>query len=52
MTAFARPAFGDGDGVEREAADEIVRQGAELMPGAVAPRGEDVEGELALPVGE
>ena len=53
--AFARPGFGGRKGVELEAANQVVGEDAELLPGAVGavvPRGDDVEGELALELGD
>ena len=35
--AFARARFGHREGVELEAADQIVGEDAELLPGAVGP---------------
>ena len=53
--AFARAAFRHGDGIELEAADQVVGEDAELLPGTVGPvvaRGDDVEGELVLELGD
>ena len=52
---FARAALRLGAGVELKAADEVVRQHAELLPGAVGGvvvRGHHVERELALQLGD
>ena len=53
--AFAGTRFGCRDGVELEAANEVVGEDAELLPGtvgAVVARGNDVQGELALELGD
>src|SRR5437867_13176101 len=53
--ALARPRLGGGERVQLEGADQIVRQDAELLPGTVGGvmlRGGDVQGELALELGE
>ena len=53
--AFAGAGFGRRQGVELEAPDEVVGEDAELLPGAVGAvvaRGDDVEGELALELGD
>ena len=53
--AFARARFGHREGVELEAPDEVMREDAELLPGAVGAvvvRGDDVQGELALELGD
>jgi hypothetical protein len=53
--AFARAGFGHREGVKLEAADEVVGEDAELLPGAVGAvvaRGNDVQGELALELGD
>src|SRR5439155_17399697 len=52
---LARARLGGGERVELEAAQQIVRQDAELLPGAVGAvvvGGHDIEGELALELGE
>ena len=49
--AFAGTGFGRRERVELEAADEVVGEDTELLPGtvgAVVARGNDVQGELAL----
>jgi hypothetical protein len=53
--AFARAGFGRGQGIELEAADEVVGEDAELLPGtvgAVLARGNDVQCEFALELGD
>jgi len=53
--AFAGAGFRGGQGVELEAADEVVSEDTELLPGtvgAVVARGDDVEGELPLEFGD
>src|SRR5213592_3591246 len=53
--ALAGPAARGGDGVELEAAGDVVGQDAELLPGAVGAvvaGGDDIEGELALEFGD
>jgi hypothetical protein len=55
--ALPGPRLGNGQGLELEAAEQVVGEHAEMLPGAVRPvvvRGHDVEGELApleLPIG-
>jgi len=53
--AFPRPRFGLRENVELEAAAEVVREDAELLPGTVGPvvvGRNDIEGELALELGD
>jgi len=53
--AFPRPRFGLGKPVELEAPDEVVREDAELLPGAVGavvPGRDNIQGELALELGQ
>jgi hypothetical protein len=53
--AFAGAGFGRRERVELEAADEVVGEDTELLPGAVGAvvgRGNDVQGELALELGD
>ena len=53
--AFARARFGRREGVELEAAGEIVGEDTERLPGTVGPvvgGRDDVEGELALEFGQ
>src|SRR5262244_3061017 len=53
--AFPGTRFGRGEGVELEAPDEVVGEDAELLPGTVGPvvaSGDDIEGGLALELGE
>src|SRR5437667_6633014 len=55
VRALAGAAPGSGDGVELEAAGDVVGQDAELLPGAVGAvvaGGDDIEGELALEFGD
>src|SRR5207244_11059360 len=52
---LATPRLGGGERVELEATQQIVRQDAELLPGAVGAvvvGGHDIEGKLALELGE
>jgi len=52
---LARPRLGGGERVELEATQQIVRQDAELLPGAVGAvvvGRHDIEGKLALELGE
>src|SRR5882724_12382547 len=53
--ALARAASGRGDRVELKAPGDVVGEDAELLPGAVGavvPRRDDIEGELALELGD
>src|SRR5258705_7882744 len=53
--ALARAAAGRGDGVELKAPGDVVGEDAELLPGAVGAvvsGRNDIEGELALELGD
>jgi hypothetical protein len=55
IDAFAGAGFGRGERIELEAPDEVVGEDPQLLPGtvgAVVARGNDVQRELALELGD